>query len=550
MVLQWEEDGQAPSPLCTHFVKDSEFRAFIIPSDQRSSLAATLRQPFYSVAAGHEATPHHSALLPGCPGGTPCVHVPAAGGGGLPVDDGEPLRARVGETLADCLGEAPECTSLALVVWRRFGGSFLGVSSGALTGAYRHVAQEALARHRLLTSPPWRAFLSQKDGCYEKPAGKVEAKATIAPLDHLVLPLPIPCAYVDQAFLTGAEADSFLQALAEGANWEFPEPGSREERGIAFYGDQEYTSRDGKGYLTTTSIPWARAPPEVTELKRRAEAWHLRVCGLPVVYDVCLLNRYDSGRNCLAWHADREEIDPMNTGPRASPIASISLGAERLFGFAPKWNDALAREVRALAEDFAAPAAETRAAAESRLQTMSLAPVRLKHGSLCVMENVCQLLYKHSLLPEYDAEGMRVNVTFRSKRPTALAIHPPPLPISITSEGKAGENIFVGLAPGVDHRCGVGWKAQVFHPFESPFVEESPAVAVACYQTWLQAQPVFARYVLDRLRGKSLSAASSSCSSTSSRDALHARLLCRLAGASMQELDEPERRRLAPASRL
>ena len=66
----------------------------------------------------------------------------------------------------------------------------------------------------------------------------------------------------------------------------------------------------------------------------------------------------------------------------------MSLGAERLFGFRLK----------------AAPHAWS-------------AQLRLGHGSLCVMENACQFLYKHSLLPEKGTAGVRVNLTFRSKRP-------------------------------------------------------------------------------------------------------------------------------------
>jgi hypothetical protein len=48
---------------------------------------------------------------------------------------------------------------------------------------------------------------------------------------------------------------------------------------------------------------------------------------------VALLNRYDDGSQSLGYHADREEMDPRLCAPRASPIASVSLGTPRLFGF-------------------------------------------------------------------------------------------------------------------------------------------------------------------------------------------------------------------------
>jgi hypothetical protein len=44
----------------------------------------------------------------------------------------------------------------------------------------------------------------------------------------------------------------------------------------------------------------------------------------------------------------------------------------------------------------------------------------------------------------------------------------------------------------------------MFHPFESPFIDDSPEVAAARYRTWLCAQPAFMRWVCAELRGKTL----------------------------------------------
>ena len=179
--------------------------------------------------------------------------------------------------------------------------------------------------------------------------------------------------------------------------------------------------------------------------------------------------------------------------------------------------------------------------------------IRLRHGSLCVMENVCQFLYKHSLLPECGADGIRVNLTFRSKNPVRPArpaaplvdaatqaqfqapeppSRPGPGPDASTSSNSAGadagakvgdpsgitaslpaakmsDTTFVGMAPGVDHRP-AGWKNQLHHAFESPFVDDPPAQAAARYATWIQAQPVFFGWTRRQLAGRTITMTSPS----------------------------------------
>ena len=161
----------------------------------------------------------------------------------------------------------------------------------------------------------------------------------------------------------------------------------------------------------------------------------------------------------------------------------------------------------------------------------------------------CQFLYKHSLLPERGADGIRVNLTFRSKNPVRPARHAPSSfrvqaqahdapsraghgPDAGTTRDSAGTDVsrvsgasslaaaaalsatsvsdttFVGLAPGVDHRP-TGWKNQLHHPFESPFVDDPPAQAAARYATWIQAQPVFFGWACRRLAGRTLAAGAS-----------------------------------------
>lgn len=183
-----------------------------------------------------------------------------------------------------------------------------------------------------------------------------------------------------------------------------------------------------------------------------------------------LLNRYDSGAHSLGYHADREEQDPSLEAPRSSPIASVSLGCERVFGFRrcqlpadlrhrQKLQAAALRTQTKAANsrnsqetqqrgrthpspeamqqaptvesvpqtveyknDFhwTGPRSETSAGNDTGADAAGLPTVlelaaaeasecgtkgrrselRLGHGSLICMENACQFLYRHSLLPE------------------------------------------------------------------------------------------------------------------------------------------------------
>lgn len=518
---------EPPSPLFTHRVHDSEFRGFVVPAAEREALVAALSSPTYAAGSGHGATAHHSALPPDVAAGTPCVHVPSAGGSQPPSDDGEPHAAGVAEAL---LQELPPGS--ALVVWRRFGGTPLGVRSGGLREAYVCTAREAAHRHRTLASPAWAAFLEEPAAAplaphsFGRASESVPSKEETALLTHvappprLVVPLPVPCVLYDPCFLNQMDAGRLLVTLRDSIDWERPGAGSLEERALALFGDVKYTNRDGKGYASGRVTPWAQAPPALLELRELAEAWHQQHTGLRAGFDVCLLNYYADGRDRLAWHADREEIDPLQNGPRATPIASVSLGAERLFAFAPKWDPRAQQRVREAAEGLASSSQVERHAALERMRSLGFGPLRLAHGSLCVMENACQLLYKHALLPEHGIDGIRINATFRAKRPVELAKTPPPRqpPGPPQGSGSGKGAVPVGPAPGLDHRAAQSWKDTLYHPFESPFADDAPAVAAARYQTWLLAQPTFLQWVCGQLSGRALKA-------DNARDELHARLL-------------------------
>ena len=92
-------------------------------------------------------------------------------------------------------------------------------------------------------------------------------------------------------------------------------------------------------------------------------------------FEFALVNRYDTGEDYIAWHSDREA--------RGTPIASISMGAERNFKFKRIDNDKIV-----VSKD-------------------------LRHGSLVLMKGTTQQLFKHTLTKTSKLIGQRLNITFR-----------------------------------------------------------------------------------------------------------------------------------------
>lgn len=309
--------------------------------------------------------------------------------------------------------------------------------------------------------------------------------------------MPVPCACYDGDFLPRRDADRLLAEytpLRGGAvRWA---TSKRTKRATAVYGDPGIDYAYKVGYASSTVHPWT---PSLLEVKGRVERWLARHTGVRVRFNVCLLNRYDGGAQSLGWHSDREETDPALEGPRASPIASISLGVPRRFGFR---------------HNGLAPSGGRRGAEGACV-------VRLGHGSLVVMENACQFLYKHALLPEPSgtAEGVRVNLTFRCKAPlrappmspraarpsAAVAAGGPArpggggIPGGTPAKAPGRRRRFVGLRTDVEQKKRGGWKNELHHPFESPFVDDPPLVAAARYGVWLRAQPIFSSWLRDQL---------------------------------------------------
>lgn len=172
--------------------------------------------------------------------------------------------------------------------------------------------------------------------------------------------------------LTAEVANHFLQALLETIDWQHDEIilfGKKivTKRKVAWYGEQEFEYT----YSNTTKKAklWNAV---LIELKNYAE----ELSGDS--YNSCLLNLYHDGNEGMGWHSDAEK-DLKKDGS----IASISFGEERKFHFKHK-------------------------------VTQEKVSIVLEHGSFLVMKAPTQKNWLHQLPVSKKANGIRINLTFRS----------------------------------------------------------------------------------------------------------------------------------------
>ena len=177
-------------------------------------------------------------------------------------------------------------------------------------------------------------------------------------------------------FIEPAEADRLFELLWRDLAWERREIvlfGRRlmQPRLVAWYGDPGATYRySGQ---TLQPRPWHRG---LCSLRERIEA------RTGCTFNAVLANGYRDGNDSMGWHSD----DEPELGPRPC-IASLSLGAERVFLLRPREPDAAGKRP------------------SSRLV--------LAHGSLLQMRGDSQARYQHSLPRTRRPVGPRINLTFR-----------------------------------------------------------------------------------------------------------------------------------------
>src|SRR5688572_347727 len=172
--------------------------------------------------------------------------------------------------------------------------------------------------------------------------------------------------------MSPAEADRYYKILLENIVWKNDEArifGKHfiTKRKVAWYGDTAFSYTYSN--ITKEGLPWT---PELLELKTLVEE------KTGATYNSCLLNLYHTGEEGMAWHSDDEK-----TLGRHMPIASLSFGAERKFGFRHK-------------------------------QTKETVFLNLEPGSLLVMKDETQTNWLHRLPPTKKVTRPRVNLTFRT----------------------------------------------------------------------------------------------------------------------------------------
>ncbi|TGM46759.1 alpha-ketoglutarate-dependent dioxygenase AlkB [Leptospira biflexa] len=138
------------------------------------------------------------------------------------------------------------------------------------------------------------------------------------------------------------------------------------KRSVAWYADKGFSYRYSG--TTKTALPWSK---DLFNLKDEVER------ETNETFNSCLLNLYHDGSEGMAWHRDDE-----TSLQKHSTIASVSLGAERIFRFKHKKKN-------------------------------TVVELPLEPGSLLLMKGEIQEHWLHSLPKALKVKRPRVNLTFR-----------------------------------------------------------------------------------------------------------------------------------------
>lgn len=139
------------------------------------------------------------------------------------------------------------------------------------------------------------------------------------------------------------------------------------KRKVAWYGDETFSYQySGKTKIAEKWLDFLESIKSTVE--------EISACR----FNSCLLNLYHNGTEAMNWHSDNEKEILEN-----SPIASISFGAERKFGF--KHNE-----------------------------TKEEISLILENGSLLMMKDEIQKHWKHKLYASSKIKEPRINLTFRT----------------------------------------------------------------------------------------------------------------------------------------
>lgn len=187
---------------------------------------------------------------------------------------------------------------------------------------------------------------------------------------HNLLPVD-GAAYYLPDFMDKNLADEYFNYFLQNIPWQHDQVimfGKKitTKRQVAWYGDEGSNYTYAK--VHKIPIPWNNT---LLQLKKHIET----LCHQN--FNAVLMNLYANGHEGMTWHSDNEkELDPTGI------IASVSLGAERLFQFKHK------------NKEFALSCS-------------------LAHGSLLLMDQHSQSFWRHQLPLSKRILEPRINLTFR-----------------------------------------------------------------------------------------------------------------------------------------
>ncbi|WP_353202847.1 alpha-ketoglutarate-dependent dioxygenase AlkB [Polynucleobacter sp.] len=188
-------------------------------------------------------------------------------------------------------------------------------------------------------------------------------KLNLLPVDGLAQYLP--------AFMNAEESVSLFDQLQKSLRWE-----------------ADQVMMFGKLVTTRRKVAWAGDPEcayTYSGVKKSPQAWTPELLSIKTQleeltqseFNSCLLNFYHDGSDGMGWHSDDEKELDAN-----SPIASLSLGAQRKFAFRHKVDK-------------------------------TTIPLYLESGSVLIMHSPTQQFWQHTLLKTKTVSNPRINLTFR-----------------------------------------------------------------------------------------------------------------------------------------
>ncbi|KAH7405105.1 hypothetical protein KP509_15G056600 [Ceratopteris richardii] len=230
-----------------------------------------------------------------------------------------------------------------------------------------------------------------------------------------------------EKFLDGKHAAEYLQSLDSNLPWTRPTltifgRKCEQPRETCYVADKGLPMYKYSGYQPVVH-KWDDYPV----LKSIVDAVHL---ALPSdKFNSVLINRYKSGNDYAAWHADDEKL----YGPTPT-IASVTLGTEREFLIRRKGNkspqinsnthkpavadkqninNAFDVLITNSAQQTCKPKRKSCDVLTVGKPSGELYSFMLKHGSLFVMKGYTQRDWEHCVPKRKRASGLRINLTFR-----------------------------------------------------------------------------------------------------------------------------------------